>query len=209
MNEMKDQPLEQFLDQLASKSATPGGGSAAAIMGAQGAALISMVCNLTLGKLSYAEVETDMQAMLATAEALRGQLTGMIKADIDAFNKLMAAYGLAKDSGEEKSARIEAIQLALKGATEVPLQCAGACRAVLELSRSAAEKGNLSAVSDAGAAAMAAYGGLKTAALNVYINTNSIKDPAFANAKTAELEAILANADRLAEDVYQLVKAKL
>ncbi len=118
MNEIKDKSVQAFIDELASKAPTPGGGSAAAVMGAQAAALISMVCNLTIGKPKYAEVEVEMQALLEKSEALRETLTGMIKADVDVFDRLMATYGLPKDSDEEKAARSKAIQSALKEATD-------------------------------------------------------------------------------------------
>lgn len=209
MSEIKDKSVQQFLDELAGKSATPGGGSAAAVMGAQSAALISMVCNLTLGKPQYAEVETQMQVLLEQSEALREKLTGMIKADIDVFDRLMATYALPKESDAEKAARTDAIQTVLKEATEVPLACAQACRVAIELSRKAAELGNLGVISDAGAAVMAAYGGLKSAALNVYINTNSLKDSVFAEEKLAELETILNGVDAIVEETYRLVKTKL
>jgi len=209
MNEIKKQSIEQFLDNLASKSATPGGGSAAAIMGAQGAALISMVCNLTIGKPKFAEVETDMQNLLQQAETLRQQLTDMIQADVDVFNRVMAAYGLPKETDEEKTARSAAIQTVLKDATDVPLDCAKACAKVIELSRIAADKGNPNVISDAGAAVMAAYGGLKTAALNVYVNAGSLKDRNFADAKLAELADIMQNAEITAEAIYQAIKVKL
>lgn len=209
MSEIKDKSIKIFLDELASKSATPGGGSVSALMGAQSAALTSMVCNLTIGKPKYAEVEAEMQVLLQKSEALREKLTGLIKADIDVFNRLMAAYGLPKETDEEKSARTEAIQSVLKAATEVPLDCARACAEAIELSRCAANKGSLGVISDAGAAVMAGYGGLKSAALNVYINTGSLKDRQFAEAKVAELESILKDVDVAVEDIYQMVKTKL
>jgi formiminotetrahydrofolate cyclodeaminase len=209
MSEIKDISIQIFLDELASKSATPGGGSVAALMGAQSAALTSMVCNLTIGKPKYAEVEVEMQTLLQKSEALREKLTGLIKADVDVFDRLMAAYGLPKETDEEKMARTEAIQTVLKAATEVPLDCARACAKAIELSRCAANKGNLGVISDAGAAVMAGYGGLKSAALNVYINTSSLKDRQFAEAKLAELETILKNVDMAVEDIYQMVKTKL
>ena len=209
MTEIKDKSLQTFFDELASKAPTPGGGSAAAVMGAQSAALISMVCNLTLGKPKYAEVEADMQALLAKSEALREKLTAMIKADVDAFERLMATYGLPKDTDEQKAARSVAIQAVLKDATEVPLACARACAEVIALSRIAGEKGNLGVISDAGVAAMAALAGLKSAALNVYINAGSLKDRSFAEAKLAELDAVLQGADVAVEEIYQIVKAKL
>jgi formiminotetrahydrofolate cyclodeaminase len=209
MSEIKDKSIQIFLDELASKSATPGGGSVSALMGAQSAALTSMVCNLTIGKPKYAEVETEMQALLQKSEALRAKLTGLIKADVDVFNRLMAAYGLPKETDEEKMARTEAIQTVLKAATEVPLDCARACAEAIELSRCAANKGNLGVISDAGAAVLAGYSGLKSAALNVYINTGSLKDRQFAETKLAELEMILKDVDTVVEDVYQSVKTKL
>jgi methenyltetrahydrofolate cyclohydrolase len=209
MSEIKDKSIQSFLDELASKSATPGGGSVSALMGAQSAALTSMVCNLTIGKPKYAEVETEMQALLQKSEALRAKLTGLIKADVDVFNRLMAAYGLPKETDEEKIVRTEAIQTVLKAATEVPLDCARACAEAIELSRCAANKGNLGVISDAGAAVLAGYSGLKSAALNVYINTGSLKDRQFAETKLAELETILKDVDIVVEDVYQSVKTKL
>ncbi len=209
MSEIKDKSVQVFLDELASKSPTPGGGSAAAVMGAQAAALVSMVCNLTIGKPKYVEVEAEMQALLTKSEALREKLTGMIKADVDVFDRLMATYGLPKESDEEKAARSEAIQAVLKEATVVPLDCARACAETIALSRIAAEKGNVGVISDAGVAVMAGYGALKSAALNVYINAGGLKDRAFADAKMAELEMILNGADAATEEVYQIVKAKL
>lgn len=207
--EIKDKSIEVFLDELASKAATPGGGSAAAVMGAQSAALTSMVCNLTIGKPKYAEVEAQMQELLAKSEVLRQTLTGMIKADVDVFDRLMACYGMAKETDAEKAERSAAIQAVLKDATEVPLACAKACAEAIALSRIAADNGNLGVISDAGVAVMAGYAGLKSAALNVYINAGSLKDREFAEAKLAQLAEILNNADVATEEIYQLVKAKL
>lgn len=209
MSEIKDKSVQVFMDELASKAATPGGGSAAAVMGALAAALISMVCNLTIGKPKYVEVEADMQALLEKSEALRETLIGMIKADVDVFDRLMATYALPKDTIEQKAARSEAIQTMLKEATVVPLMCAHACAETIALSRIAVDKGNINVISDAGVAVMAGYGALKSAALNVYINVGGLKDRVFADQKLAELETILKGADAAAEEVYQMVKAKL
>lgn len=209
MTEIREKSIQFFLDQLASRAATPGGGSVAALMGAQAAALTSMVCNLTIGKPKYAEVEAEMQALLVRSEALRTELTDMIKADIEVFDRLMACYGMAKESEQEKALRSEAIQSVLKDATEVPLACAKACAEAIMLSKIAAEKGSLGVISDAGVAVMSAYGGLKSAALNVYINANSLKDKTFADAKLAELENVVANAEADSQAVYELVKTKL
>lgn len=209
MKEIKDKSIEKFLDELASKQATPGGGSAAAVMGAQAAALVSMVCNLTIGKSKYAEVEAEMQALLAESEALRQTLLGMIKADVDVFDKLMACYGLPKVTDDEKAHRSQQIQIVLREATEVPLACAKACAKTIALCRIAAEKGNLGVISDAGVAVMAGYAGLKSAALNVYINASSLKDREFAEAKLSELEDVMQGVDLEVEAIYQVVKDKL
>ncbi len=209
MTEIKDKSIQEFLDELASKQATPGGGSAAAVLGAQSAALISMVCNLTIGKEKYAGVEEDMKSLLKQSELLREELTAMIKADVDVFDKLMASYGLPKNSDEEKQLRSVQIQTVLKEATLIPLECAKACAKTIELSRIAAEKGNTGVISDAGVAVMSGFSGLKSAALNVYINAGSIKDKKFADAALADLKKLMDGADAQTEEVYQIVKAKL
>lgn len=205
----KNQTIQEFLDKLASSDPTPGGGGAAALLGAMGAALTSMVCNLTIGKEKYADVEDEMKATLKQAEELRASLTDMIAADVEVFDKLMGSYGLPKDTDEEKAARSEAIQVALREATDVPLNCARACADVIAVSRSAAENGNTNVISDAGVSVMAAYGGLKSAALNVNINAGSIKDKAFAEERLAELDKIMASAEQDTNAIYEIVKGKL
>lgn len=204
-----DQPVTQFLDELASSAATPGGGSGAAIMGALGAALVSMVCNLTIGKKNYAEVEGEMREVLHDAEALRQRLADMVAEDIAAFNGLMAAYGLPKLTDEDKAARGAAIQHALRAATEAPLACARACADVIKLSMRAAEVGNRNVISDAGVGALAAQAALRSAALNVDINVPSLQDQAFAKACRDEMDALLASAVPLSEQAIALVKSKL
>ena len=206
---IKDQPIGQFLDELASQAPTPGGGGAAAVMGAMGAALVSMVCNLTLGKKPYAGVEEEMRATLERSENVRARLTGMVQADADVFGRVMGAYGLPKDTGEQKQARAQAIQAALKDATEVPLACARACAEVVELSRVAAAKGNKNVVSDAGVAALAAYGALRSAALNVQVNAQAIKDEDFVRVRVGELDALLADMAVAAEEVHWQAQSRL
>ena len=209
MAKIKDTAVEPFLDALASQAATPGGGSAAAIIGAMGAALVSMVCNLTIGKKKYAEVEGEMKDVLAKSEALRLKLTGMIEDDVTAFDAVMAAYGMAKESDADKAAREKAIQAALKQATEVPLRCCHAAREVIDLAAIASDKGNLNVISDVGVAVLAAYAALRSAALNVFTNARMITDKPFAEAKLKELNALLAGADSATEKAYGVVKGKL
>jgi methenyltetrahydrofolate cyclohydrolase len=209
MTKFKDAAIEPFLDALASSKATPGGGSAAAIIGAMGAALVSMVCNLTIGKKKYADVEGEMKEVLHKTEALRHKLTGMIEEDVKAFDQVMAAYGMAKETDAEKAARDKAIQAALKQATEVPLCCCHAAREVIDLAAIASDKGNLNVISDAGVGVLAAYAALRSAALNIFTNAKIITDKAFAEAKVKELEELLAGAEAATEKAYEVVKGKL
>lgn len=206
---IEDKTIQQFLDDLASKSATPGGGSAAAIMGAMGAALVSMVCHLTVGKKNYEAVEKEMARLLEQAEELRARLAGMVRADVEAFNRVMGAYGLPKDTDAQKQARSEAIQDALKAATDVPLECARAAAEVIRLSKTAAEKGNRNVVSDAGVAVVAGYAALRSAALNVRVNTGAIRDEAFVASRLEELNRIMAGMDGENDAIYRLVEGKL
>jgi len=206
---IKDDSVQKFLDDLAGKASTPGGGSAAAITGAMGAALASMVANFTVGKKNYEAVQEDMEKLLTNTERLRSRLSDMINADVEVFNKVMAAYGMPKDSEEQKSERAATIQSALKEATDVPLECAGLCAEVIRLTEPLAEKGNTNVISDAGVAVLAAYAALRSAALNVYINIGNIKDEEFVKDRSRQLEETMEGMDKLTEEVYQLVKDKL
>lgn len=209
MPEIKNTAVEPFLEALASSSATPGGGSAAAIIGAMGAALVSMVCNLTIGKKKYAEVEDEMKQVLGKAESLRRRLTGMIEDDVQAFDKVMAAYGLPKETDADKEKRDAAIQAALKQATDVPMRCCHAAREVIEVAGIASDKGNLNVISDAGVAVLAGHAALRSAALNVFTNAKMITDRTFAEAKLEELNELLAGAEGATESAYDVVKGKL
>ncbi len=201
--------LTDFLDALSSSAPAPGGGSVAALSGALGAALVSMVCNLTLGKKRYADVQDDITALVERSEALRHELTDLLEADVQAYTGVSQAYQMPRETDEEKAARSEAIQEALKKATVVPMQVAEACVQVLELCTPAAEKGNVNAVSDAGVAALMAEAGLRSAALNVLINTHAIKDVDFAAQTESKLSDLLAGKPALKDQIYDLVMDKL
>ena len=209
MTQIKDTAIEPFLDQLASSAATPGGGSAAAIIGAMGAALVSMVCNLTIGKKKYADVEGEMKDVLAKTEMLRKRLTAMIQDDVKAFDAVMGAYGMPKETDADKTARDKAIQAALKLATDVPLACARAAREVIDLAAIASDKGNLNVISDAGVGVLAGYAALRSAALNVFTNARMITDKTFAEATLKELNQLLAGAEGATEKAYAVVKGKV
>lgn len=171
--------VKPFLDALASDSPAPGGGSAAALSGAMGAALVAMICRLTIGKKKFADVEKEAMEILDQAEALRGRLTDLVQEDADAYLRVMDAYHMPKTTVSEKDARIKAIDAALRDATHVPLETARACAQVIDLGDVIAQIGNPNASSDAGVAVLCAATGLRGAALNVHINLATVKDPAF------------------------------
>jgi formiminotetrahydrofolate cyclodeaminase len=204
-----DSSVEKFLDELASGSPTPGGGSAAAIMGAMGAALVSMVCNVTIGKKGYEAVEAEMKTVRDESERVRRRLTAMVAEDIAAFDSILAAYKLSKATDEEKTRRAAAIQAGLRRATETPLDCARVCAEVIALSRRASEHGYRNVISDGGVGVLAGFTALRSAALNVYINAPALKDQAFAQAATAELEKLVDSCAAESEAVYNLVRSKL
>jgi formiminotetrahydrofolate cyclodeaminase len=205
----KNSSIATFLDDLASERPTPGGGGAAAVSGAMGAALVSMVANLTIGKKNYEPVWEDLGAVKGMAEALRAELTGAIEEDVAAFDSVMSAYGLPRATDEEKAKRTAAIQAALKDATLAPLRAVKACFEVILLSATVADKGNINVISDAGVAALAANAGLRSAALNVFINAKAIKDRDFAEKQIAEVNALLTRAAETTESVYQTVRTKI
>jgi formiminotetrahydrofolate cyclodeaminase len=193
--DIKSSSVQAFLDDLASSSATPGGGAAAALAGAASAALIGMVCNLTVGRPRFAAVEDDLRAALAQAESLREQLAALAEADTGAFNQVMAAYRLPKDGDERQSARQAAIQAALKQATRVPLETAIACAAALRLAGRIIAQINPNALSDAGTAAVLAEAGLRGAQFNVAVNLAGIQDAEFVQAARQALARALEGAD--------------
>lgn len=205
----KNNTIAKFLDELASEQPTPGGGGAAAILGAVGAALVSMVANLTIGKKNYEAFDAELKATNAEAEKVRAELTAAIDEDVVAFNAVMGAYGLPRGTDEEKAARAAAIQAALKQATDAPLRAVKACHEVIKLSAVVADKGNINVISDAGVAVLAANAGLRSAALNVYINAKSIKDREFAEIRIGEVNALTDLAALKTEEVYAVVRGKI
>ena len=201
----KDKRVGVFLEELAAASATPGGGAAAALAGAAAAALVGMGCKLTIGRKRFAGVEDELRAVLEEAETLRVRLTELADADTQAFDQVMAAYRLPKETQEEGAARQAAIQAALQGATRVPLETARACATVVALAAQVIEKINPNALGDAGAAALLAEAGLKSAQLNVAINLTDIHDPEFVRETQTGLRGILAGAGEAKERVFAYV----
>jgi len=204
-----DQPMRHFLDKLSSKSPEPGGGSAAALVGAEAAALVGMVCYLTLGKEKYADVQADIERLRDDSEAARADLQRLLQEDTEAFAAASAAYKLPKETDEEKAVRSAKIQEGLKKATEVPFAIGARSLDVARLSVIAAEKGNKGAVSDAGVGVLFAEAAVQAAALNVRINLVSIKDEAYVADKWAKMQAMLAEAAELKAKVVGITYEKI
>ncbi len=201
--------LKMFLDDLASSSPAPGGGSVAALSGALGAALTSMVCNLTIGKKKYTDVDADMKKILAQAEELRSTFTTLIDTDTLAFNKVMEAYGLPKDTEPQKALRSAAIREATKEATLVPLEVMKHCIDALALAQEVASRGNTNSISDAGVSALMLHAACEGAALNVRINLNSLADSDFVGWKTDEVASLLSTSRMMLDEINAIVEEKM
>ena len=203
-----DQTIQQFIDKLASSAPAPGGGTAAALAGAQSAALIAMVCRLTIGRKNYESVSAELEAILPRAEARCRVLMELMEADAAAYEAVIATYKLPKETEQDKAARTEATQEALKRAAEVPFQIAGACADLLDIVLPVAAKGNKNAASDAGAAALLAEAGMRAGILNVEINLKAIQDETF---KREMSERITHLATRRAGliDIIRIVESRM
>lgn len=201
--------VSAFLDELASSSPAPGGGSVAALSGALGAALTTMVCNLTIGKKKYAEVEAEMKTVREAAENLRMKFTELIDKDTLAFNKVMEAYSLPKDNDDQKALRTVAINEATKEATLVPLEVMKHCIDAIALAQQVAAMGNVNSVSDAGVSALMLHAACEGAALNVRINLNSLSDTDFVGWKDDEVESLLKTSKMMLQETMEMVDSKL
>src|SRR6266487_1596746 len=186
--QLLDQSVGRFLDELASKSPTPGGGAVAALSGAMAAGLITMVCDLTSGKPQYAEFEAEAQALRERAEALRAELQQLAQADVDVFNHLSAAYKLPRTTEADAASRRAAIQKVTRQATEIPLRVARAATALLPLCTPVARHGNRTAVSDVGVAALLVQSAVLAALLNVETNLVALEDQIFVRQTRAQVE---------------------
>jgi len=194
-----DRNVTEFVDLMASDAPAPGGGSAAALEGALGAALTAMVCALTLGKKKYADVQDLAAESQKKADSLKARFVDVIDRDTEAFNAVSAVFAMPKDTDEEKAARKAAMQEALKGCTKTPFEMMELSCEALELTRSVVGKLNASAASDLGCAAW----------LNVLINIGGIQDQAFAEEYRKNGQALLERALPLADAIYQEVLESL
>ena len=201
--------VQQFLDEVASNSPAPGGGSVSALAGALGAALTSMVCRLTIGKKKYSDVQSEVEEVLRKSEELRGQFTAIINEDTEVFNKVMTAFSLPKETNEQKTRRNEAIQEATKAATLVPLKLMQKCSEAILLAGVAAQKGNVNSVSDAGVSAFLIQSACDGAFYNVRINLASLEDKSFSSQTLARAEGIRSSVTSVAREIHSISQAKL
>lgn len=211
--EMKKLTLESFANELASNSPAPGGGSVAALSSSLAASLASMVFSLTVGKKAYLayeeEIRNKIDKNIIVAGILKDEFLLLMDEDTAAFNDVMAAFKLPKETDEEKAVRSERIQEGYKKATLVPLKVAEKTMEIFELLEFAVEYGNENALSDAGVGALIALTGLEGAILNVKINIPSIKDEEFVNNVSKKCEELLTNARAKKEAILNIVNSKL
>jgi glutamate formiminotransferase/formiminotetrahydrofolate cyclodeaminase len=203
------QSLAGFVGEVAAATPAPGGGSAAAHTGALAAALAQMVAGLTVGKKKYAAVEPEMKEAALQAAALVTQLSGLVERDAQSYGAVMNAYRLPNEPGDAATIRTKAIDDALVGAAQVPLETARACAAVAELAAVVAEKGNVNAVSDGGVAALLAEAACKGAVYNVRINITSMSDRSLGRALIEEAAQIMTRTAVAARKVEALVERQL
>ncbi len=198
--------VENFIKELASDSPAPGGGSVACVNGALGAALGAMVARLTIGKEKYADVEALFKENLPKLDQLHQELTDLIDEDANAFNGVMAAFKLPKDTEEAKIKRSAKIQEEYKNAALVPMKTVRTCNEVFKILLDFGMKGNKNAASDIAVGVLNAVSGIKSAALNVEINLPSIKDEEFKKNMKTELVEILQDIDSKVINLVSLAR---
>ncbi|MBD3234402.1 MAG: glutamate formimidoyltransferase [candidate division Zixibacteria bacterium] len=201
--------MDDFITEVASSSPAPGGGSVAALAASLAGALSSMVIRLTVGKKKYKDVKEELSAILPTTEDLRKQAAALIVKDAEAFNAVMKARKLPKNSDEEKAVRDEAMKEATKHAALVPLETMSLGVEVLKLARIIAEKGNVNSVSDAGVAGLMAKAAVDGAGYNVKINLLGFEEMSFVTETTSQMEALKEEAEKLSVEIQEIVNSKI
>lgn len=202
-----EQSMERFLFGVASKNPVPGGGSVSAQSSATAAALLEMVASVTISKRGYEEYSNQMVDIQALVKRLRCQLVKLIDEDAEAFDQVMKAYKLPKETDEEKLARRKMIQKALKKAAEVPLKIGEISLELMEQAKFVINHGNKNAITDGGVGMMLAYTGLRGAVLNVKINLQSIRDEAYTKKMNETVEMLLQRGSELEKPSLNYIDA--
>lgn len=206
---LRELTVSEFSTSLSSEEPAPGGGSASAAVAAFGAGLLIMTCNFTIGKDKYADVEEEMRELRDELEPIRVWLLASIDRDSVAYNAVVEAFKMPKGTPEEKAARKEAIQVAMRGAAEVPMDVARRCARALDLASMVVEMGNPNTLSDAGCGARFMDAGLRGALYNVRINLGSIKDEGYVARAAAEVKDLSIRADAALAKVLNMVESGL
>jgi glutamate formiminotransferase/formiminotetrahydrofolate cyclodeaminase len=201
--------LRQFCNETLSDSPAPGGGSVAALMGALGVSLGGMVANLSAGKRGWDDKLNYFSDWAVKAQQLKDELLVLVDEDMAAFNKVMDAFALPKDSAEEKEARAAAIQLATKGAAEIPLKVMETASKSYQLLSEMAEKGNPASVSDVGVGLLAVRACVEGAAMNVRINLAGLKDEELKSTLQEKVRKISAESESEFKKIKQAVEDKI
>lgn len=199
-----DKSITEFTEVLASNAPVPGGGGAAALIGAIGISLGDMVGELTTGKKKYADVEEDIQRLMARSQELRVKFLELIDGDAEVFAPLAKAYSIPKDDPNRDTIMEDALRLGCS----VPMDIMRTCAEALDVVAEFAQKGSKLAISDAGCAAVACKAAMQAGSLNVFINTKSMKDRDYADALNKEAHELLAKYEPMADEIYQLVQDK-
>lgn len=202
-------PCNEFVEVLASKAPVPGGGGTSALVGAIGTALGNMVGSLTVGKKKYADVEEEMYELKGKADALQKELLHLIERDAEVFEPLSKAYGMPRNTEEEKAEKARVMEIVLKDACSVPMEIMERCCEAIDLIEVFAEKGSTLAISDAGVGATFCKAALEGASLNVFINTKSMKNREYADELNKKADEMLSVYTKKAEEIYQSVAARL
>ncbi len=199
----------EFVETLASKAPTPGGGGASALLGAIGVALASMSASLTAGKPKYKDVEAKIDEIIAQTKELRETLLGLVEADARAFEPLSKAYGMASNTEEEKAHKDKVMQQCLQEACVVPIEIMKACGRAIEVIENLAQVGAQIAISDTGCAACVCQAALRAASLNVFVNTKLMSDSEYAKAYNLEANQLLEKYVPASERVFAEISSSL
>jgi len=204
-----DKSCAEFVAELASKAPVPGGGGAAALVGAIGTALGNMVGALTVGKAKYADVEADVIELMKRASALQESLLGLVERDAEAFLPLSRAYGMPTETGEQQAEKALVMEACLRECSAVPLEIMQRCAEAIDLHAEFAKKGAAIAISDVGCGAICCKAALQAASLNVFIDTKAMKDRVYAEEINAAANELLDTYCGRADTIFADVAARL
>ena len=200
---------EEFVEVLASKAPVPGGGGASALVGAVGMALGNMVGSLTVGKKKYADVEADIIALKEKATALQADFLRLVEKDAEVFEPLAKAYGMPRETEEEKAEKARVMEIVLKEACSVPMEIMEKCCEAIDIIEEFAAKGSVIAISDAGVAASCCKAALIGASFNVYINTKCMQNAEYADGLNKKSDDMIEKYSKLADEIINRVMNRI